>query len=251
MNFTLDGIQWPNSCTSAVSLTFDDGTESQLELGGPLLEKYGLKASFYLNTGVNRPDKQWLEWKKVQEAGHEIGNHSTTHPIPANIKNPGSMNRCLDDMTLEEIEKDVLGAEKTLTEIFGAKQRSYAYPCYESYIGSGVGRQSYVPIIAKHFVAGRGTGEFGFNNPLSCDLHYLSSWRSDGLSNSQIVGLAENYSTICGWQVFTFHSIGNNRLGISTYEFERFLKYLDRQKGSMWVAPVAVVAKYVIDRIRK
>src|SRR6266516_2205251 len=37
--------------------------------------------------------------------------------------------------------------------------RSFGYPFYQSYVGAGTARQSYVPVIARHFVAARGKGE--------------------------------------------------------------------------------------------
>ncbi|MBO3755347.1 MAG: polysaccharide deacetylase family protein, partial [Candidatus Brockarchaeota archaeon] len=42
-------FNWPNGFKGAVSLTFDDGLPSQLDLGVPLLEEYGFKATFYVN----------------------------------------------------------------------------------------------------------------------------------------------------------------------------------------------------------
>ncbi|MDT7892902.1 MAG: polysaccharide deacetylase family protein, partial [Armatimonadota bacterium] len=40
---------FPKGCRAAVSLTFDDGLKSQLEVAVPLLNDRGLRATFYLN----------------------------------------------------------------------------------------------------------------------------------------------------------------------------------------------------------
>ena len=58
----------------AISLTFDDARLSQPDLGIPLLDKYGVKATFYLS-----PDNMMQRvdgWKKAVRNGHDIGNHS-------------------------------------------------------------------------------------------------------------------------------------------------------------------------------
>src|SRR5690349_2574380 len=71
-------ITWPNGAKVAISLSFDDARLSQPDAGIPMLDSFGVKATFYLNPG---PMKERLEgWKKAVAAGHEIGNHSTTHP---------------------------------------------------------------------------------------------------------------------------------------------------------------------------
>lgn len=42
-------FQWPSGFKCAVSLTFDDGLPSQLKVAVPLLDRYGVKATFYVN----------------------------------------------------------------------------------------------------------------------------------------------------------------------------------------------------------
>lgn len=76
---------FPKGCRAAVSLTFDDGLKSQLEVAVPLLNDRGLRATFYLNPRGTTPEsddwrERWAAWKKVAEQGHELGNHSLTHP---------------------------------------------------------------------------------------------------------------------------------------------------------------------------
>ena len=42
-------FSWPQNYQAAVSLSYDDGLMSQLTYAIPALDKYGFKASFYLN----------------------------------------------------------------------------------------------------------------------------------------------------------------------------------------------------------
>lgn len=40
---------WANDCKGAVSLTFDDGSQSQLDIAIPILNEFGLLGTFYIN----------------------------------------------------------------------------------------------------------------------------------------------------------------------------------------------------------
>jgi peptidoglycan/xylan/chitin deacetylase (PgdA/CDA1 family) len=76
---------FPPGRRAAISLTFDDGLRSQREIAVPLLNDRGLRATFYLNPRGTTPEsddwqERWAAWKEVAEQGHELGNHSLTHP---------------------------------------------------------------------------------------------------------------------------------------------------------------------------
>jgi peptidoglycan/xylan/chitin deacetylase (PgdA/CDA1 family) len=68
---------FPAGASAAVSLSFDDARASQLD-GARMLTEHGLRATFYvLPSGLTAaPDR----WRAVAGSGHELGNHSTTHP---------------------------------------------------------------------------------------------------------------------------------------------------------------------------
>ena len=71
-------IQWPDGNTMAISLTWDDARDSQVLVGTPILDKYEVKATFYV---VPSSVERELEgWKSAVLNGHEIGNHSLLHP---------------------------------------------------------------------------------------------------------------------------------------------------------------------------
>jgi peptidoglycan/xylan/chitin deacetylase (PgdA/CDA1 family) len=64
-----------------VVITIDDGYESFYQNGLPLLKKYGLPATLFINTStVGGGDyMNWEELAEVVEQGVEIGNHTHTH----------------------------------------------------------------------------------------------------------------------------------------------------------------------------
>jgi peptidoglycan-N-acetylglucosamine deacetylase len=60
-----------------VALTFDDGPTKNVDQLLPLLEKYDVKATFFL---IGKDiEKHPEEAKKLVEAGHQIGNHTYSH----------------------------------------------------------------------------------------------------------------------------------------------------------------------------
>jgi len=236
---------WPSGFQSAVSLTFDDGVASQLQHAVPLLNKYGLRGTFYIN-----PEKDYRErfapWKEVALAGHEIGNHTVGHPCSVNFAFTRQMCRCaLEEMTLTEIETDILEAGRRIHELFPEQEAtSFAYPCYESFVGRGENRQSYVPVVARHCVAGRAMG-LRPNDPRFCDLSHLWSTPCEYLAAPALIGLAEQAAALGHWLILTFHGINDGHLHVAYRDLEELCQFLARQNQRIYTAPVAAVAKLV------
>lgn len=242
---------WPAGRQGAVSLTFDDGLESQLEIAFPRLNERGLRGTFYLWPYGDDYAANLTPWRAVKAAGHEIGNHSLSHICSRNFAEqrgaPG-----LETTTLEEMEADLLEAERRLVEVLGpVEARSFCYPCYQTDVGEGLTRQSYVPIVARHFIAARASGEYGFfNHPYNADLHYLASVPAERRPGPEMIGLVEQAARQGRWVLFTFHSLDGGRLGTSDYDFTLLLDHLADAKDRLWTAPVAEIAQY-LTRLRQ
>jgi hypothetical protein len=228
----------------AVSLTFDDGTESQLAKAIPMMDERRLKGTFYLvPTGDD-----WLErltpWKEVAAAGHEIGNHSLSHTCSGNY---GFTEDGLEDMSLEDIERDILIAQERLEQLAPHQQQwTFCYPCYCSYVGRGLDRQSYVPVVARHFLAGRVGGEHGFaNHPGRVDLSAAWGLPTERMSGFEMIGLVEELTAQGRWVVFVFHEINGSRLTVGSFDFDLLINYLHRRREEIWTAPVVQVAERI------
>ncbi|MFH0757675.1 MAG: polysaccharide deacetylase family protein [Bacteroidota bacterium] len=79
--------KWHNGRQAALSLTYDDGTKSHYTDLRPILNKYNLKGTFYLNTSLlsdhaieNAFSGSWEEFKIMADEGHEMGSHGVNHP---------------------------------------------------------------------------------------------------------------------------------------------------------------------------
>jgi hypothetical protein len=237
------------SC-GAVSLTFDDGTASQLAMAIPALNERRLRATFYLAPQGDRWEENLAPWKAVAAAGHEIGNHSLSHTGPGNLwGGPGG----LEDWTLERIERDILAAQERLARFFAERPpRTFCYPCYSTFVGRGAGRRSYVPVVASNFLAGRAVGEYGFgNSPAVVDLACLAAQPTDRMSGFEMIGLAEELVARGQWLIFVFHNINGGRLSVCQSDFLMLLDHLQRRRDVLRTATVAEIAGEIDQKRRR
>ena len=74
----------PNSGGQSPLVTFDDGHRSNFEQAFPLLEEFGLKATFFVLAGcVGRIDKylSWDEARQMVACGHRMQSHGWSHRL--------------------------------------------------------------------------------------------------------------------------------------------------------------------------
>ncbi|MDE0043837.1 MAG: polysaccharide deacetylase family protein, partial [Candidatus Poribacteria bacterium] len=106
---------WSDNHRAAVSLTFDDGSASHLDIAIPILEEYNLLGTFYINPRGDDWAQRYLPWRNAALAGHEIGNHTIQHICTRNFG--WNTEKYLENVSLEEIEADVLEAERRLNAL--------------------------------------------------------------------------------------------------------------------------------------
>jgi len=238
-------FEWPQGAEAAVSLTFDDGLRSQREVAVPLLNRYGVRGTFYVNP---RDDyAAMLEgWRDATKAGHEIGNHTINHPCSKNFAFISEFGRrALEEMTFEDIGWEIDETNRRLSETYPEQGRvSFAYPCYQPFVGRGAERKSYVPVVLERCVAGRGRGEHS-NDPLHCDLGYLWSWPCERMIGQTLMGIAEQAAAQGRWAILTFHGIQEGYLSVAEGDLEELCAHLARETGRIWSAPVAEIANWV------
>jgi len=105
----------------AVVITIDDGYHSFYQRAFPLLQKYGFKASVFINT-ESVGGKDYMSWEEIQEIsqyGIEIGNHSSNHEQFLNIA-PAKQ--------LTVFKQSVTSASRVIEEKTGIKPTGFAYP---------------------------------------------------------------------------------------------------------------------------
>jgi len=102
--------QWNEGSNTCVSLTFDDNQKTHKQISF-ILDKYGFKGTFFAISSYMRI----VDLKDILSRGHEIGNHSNTHPYFPN----------LDSLA---IENEVIQGKDAIEKTFGIKCVSFATP---------------------------------------------------------------------------------------------------------------------------
>ncbi len=239
-----DSTPWPDGRAGCVSLTFDDGHPSQLQTAMPVLESSDLRGTFYVNPRDGYVE--WLKpWREAHSRGHEIGNHTVQHTCSRNFGWHGEGG--LEAASLADVEADILECAARLREgVPEQEECTFCYPCYQCFVGEGATQQSYVPVVARHFKAGRGRGE-GPNHPRHVDLAYLWSYPCERMSAAQMIGLVERSASNGTWAILTFHGVGSGHLSVSDGDFRELCAHLGEHADRIWTAPVIAATNAVLD----
>ncbi len=234
---------WPDGKRAVISLSFDDARPSQVDVGLPLLDRYGVKATFYVTPA--RMKERLQGWKKAAAAGHEIGNHTLTHPCTGNFE--WSRNNALEMFSLERIRREIVDANQEINGLLGVTPRTFAYPCGQKFVGQGMALKSYVPLVAEMFLAGRGWLDEGSNDPLFCDLSQALAVEADNHDFERIRPLIEQAAAQGRWLILAGHEIGDGDKPQTTRVslIESVCKYALDPSHGIWIDTVANVASRV------
>lgn len=237
---------WPQGRRAAVSLTYDDSLNGQLDIAAPQLEARGFKATFF----VTRENMQarLADWQALAHRGHEIGDHTVDHPCE------------LRPFTARSFQNKELGPmEAFLDAKFGeAHKRLYAYPCGATELGR-LGRLNarqslYVRLLRHDFMAAR-IVDGGPNDPrLVLRFRYLlqasaPTYDSDGAGAA--IDYIRKAITRGHWAILIFHDIVDVRRQTGETSRAAHLSILDWIAGQpVWCAPMGEVFDYVAARTR-
>jgi peptidoglycan-N-acetylglucosamine deacetylase len=238
----LKPFHWPNGKKAAVSLSFDDSLPSQVDTGLALLKKEKVKVTFFiLPWGV---EKRLAGWKQAVADGHEIGNHSLTHPCTGNYK--FSQNNALENYDLQMMEKQLDRANEWIYRHLGRKPRTFAYPCGQKFVGRGVNVRSYVPLVATRFLTGRGYLDESVNNPMICDLAQVTGMCFDDMDFSQMKKIVDEAAQEGRWVIFVGHDIGKRGSQTTdTKAIKALCEYLKNPANGVWLGTVEEIATYI------
>lgn len=127
--FALDGVaaalppdvmvaRFKDDCTAAVSLTFDDALSSHISGAIPILDRHGLKGTFFLLISNIKPEKAstWEDWKRAVANGHEAGSHSLTHPLLTKLQDK------------QQLMDEINVSAELIEENLGVRPVAFAYP---------------------------------------------------------------------------------------------------------------------------
>jgi peptidoglycan/xylan/chitin deacetylase (PgdA/CDA1 family) len=228
-------FSWPDGKRMAISLSYDDAIDSQLDTAIPSLNSYGLRASFYLTLASPTVQNRLNEWRAAAMQGHELGNHTIYHPCSAALpdRNWVASYYNIDKYVVEEIVHEITVANSFLQAIDGRTERTLTPPC-DDVIVSG---EDYIPAVRNMFVAIKG---HEFNDPTFAVL-----WAPVGVSGSELIDRvkAEAANDTKLFSIL-FHGIGGDYLAVSSEAHDQLLSYLADNRDIYWVDSYVTVMKY-------
>ena len=201
----------------AVSLTFDDSMKEHYTIVAPELEKRGFRGTFWMCGGWMPAEPQydtthftWAEAKEMSDKGHEMSNHSWSHP---------NMTTLSEDELKEQIRKN----DEAILANLGKPSTTFCFP-YNAY------NDAVLAELMKGRIGAR-LKEFWLGGQHS-PKEYLQKQIEDALAaGSWIVGMTHGINY--GYDCYEDAS-----------EFTDFLDYLKSLEDRIWIGTFRDVAAY-------
>ena len=223
---------WPHGEQAAVSLSYDDAIDSQLDHAVPALDNYGLKASFYLTLSSPVLAKRLPEWRALAAHGHELGNHTLFHQCQRS--RPGrdwvTPERDLDHTSAAQMLEQVRVGNAMLQAIDGKTRRTFTLPCGDR-LASGV---DYLPLLRGEFVAMKAGDGGVLPDMLKQDVYAVGVTAPSEVTGAQLIALVQQAQAHGTMINFTFHGIGGDYLAVSRKAHEELLAYLAAHRKQVW-----------------
>jgi peptidoglycan/xylan/chitin deacetylase (PgdA/CDA1 family) len=114
----VSGLMKSNSASQLPEITFDDGHRSNYEEAFPILERYALKATFFVVTGRIGTDSEFMTWNQARElvgAGHRVQSHGWAHRL---------LTRCSEN----DLRNEVVSSKYELEDRLGKEVEAISAP---------------------------------------------------------------------------------------------------------------------------
>jgi peptidoglycan-N-acetylglucosamine deacetylase len=231
-----------NGKKCAVSLTYDDALNIDLDKVIPALDSLKLKGTFYLIASSKAFTNRLPEWKVAAGNGHEIANHSLFHPCASG---PGrsfvTAEYDLKTYSIKRMNDEMRMANAVFEAIDGKKKRTYAYPCGDTRINDS----SYIDPSKTEFVAARGTKSEMLTID-KIDVYNVGSYMINGQSGQQLIDLVKKAMETNTYLVFLFHGVGGEHsLNVSVEAHSQLVHFLKQYEKEVWTAPFIDVMEHV------
>ncbi len=247
---------WPQGKQAAVTLTFDDGTLDQYEVALPLLEEYGVEATYFLITGPRgsgvwedgKHSRRLFDWDaavEIASKGHEIGSHGVSHRDLRRLWWFGELSEIERELQWSRMEIKRYIPEEYLP---AGSLLCFSWPYWRS-------TSELERMAEKYYVAARsGRGRAPLRIPPNA--YEIKSVRvmSDDSSEKwrQKIETARKRQ---GWLLFSLHGIDNgqmapNEIGWQPVSEAKFSALLGMAQASdLWTAPLGEVVRYSTERM--
>ena len=226
---------------AAVSITLDDNLRNQEDVAVPLLNSYGIRATFFVIPGLTpetneeaakKSPGEWggISWPQLRELsaqGHEIASHTWTHEPVITTTNGKRV-----DMEPAKLDAQLAKACAAITEKIGVAPFTFASPgnAIDDVVRAAV--RKYHPVLRDH------CERFGDWPPTS-----------KRFSTEQANAMVDRYLAQGKALVWMVHALTDGYNAQSGPEvFGNHLKYLKSREDVLWLDTLAHVSRYTLER---
>jgi peptidoglycan/xylan/chitin deacetylase (PgdA/CDA1 family) len=103
---------------STLQISFDDGHRSNYENAFPILERFGVKATFFILAGCVGTSANYISWQQAREmvsAGHQVASHGWSH-------------RILTQCNASELDHEIADSKREIESRLGIEVDSISAP---------------------------------------------------------------------------------------------------------------------------
>ncbi len=224
---------WPNNTLAAVSLSYDDALNSQLDNAIPALDKYNFKGSFYLTLASPTFKARKREWQTIAKHGHELGNHTINHACRGSLPNRDWVkpDNDLDNKKVAELVDEITTANEILMQLDNHTIRTFTLPCTDILAGG----YNYLEAVTPLFIGIKSNVGRIPKTMKNVNIKSIAVIAAENLSGEQLIAFvrqAENSGTMVN---FTFHGVGGDYLSVTAEAHTLLLKFLAKHKDRYWV----------------
>ncbi len=210
-----------------VTIAFDDGIQNLYDNAFPLLQQYGIHATFYIITSEISNfsgDNGFMsidELQTLQNSGSEIGSHSVTHPDFPSLTDSQIVAECVNS--------------KQLLQSYGLTANNFAYPYGDT-------NNHVDSIVSQYYRSGRSAYQQPYlmsypTTQFRLQAYDVESWNISQASQYQCLqgGEAEIDQVVStnSWGIFFFHNIIPNDFNdVDEMEQGYFADFLAYAKAS-------------------
>lgn len=221
-------IPW-NGHKSAASFTFDDASESHITNLAPLAQKLDVKVTCFLTGDSYFLRNNYDKFLAMANAGHEMGNHTETHPK-------------LTQLSDADRRREIIDYKKFLqSKLPGLPFNVFGTPYCDNNedVKKIIGQEHYISRDC------RGYGRITWDkepNWLSMD---SKAWQRSLNTVEEFQQIARDTNDAGEWIIYMNHGVDedqNNDYSINPEDLEKIIQ--QAKDLDMWIAPFGTVGAY-------
>jgi peptidoglycan/xylan/chitin deacetylase (PgdA/CDA1 family) len=204
-----------------VTISFDDASQTVYDAAFPILDSYGIPATFYFVTSLLT--EQWkAQLNDLEDHGWEIGSHSRTHPN-------------LETIDPVDLATEV-GQSKSDLEAAGLTVSGFAYP-----YGIGAHSGAVLRQVKQHYAYARSVRE-GLNTPIIEQYALQSHTVTSSTSLAAMKGWVDEAIVDRQWLILLMHTIDNtgDEYSMTPADLSELASYIKAQVDAGKIATTTV-----------